>query len=125
MTRIAGFLFLVALTVFVAACSQPGDEPGTKLIAVIEKHGALVKEGKFNADDFKKETQPLVDALKPLKSSDGKVPMSTSVKEKWDKAVKDFVDICKDKTNLEAMLAFAAMGEEIAGKKMGDEKKDK
>ena len=125
MTRKAGLFLLVMCTVWLAACSQPADEPAKKWIAVLDKHAALVKDGKFEAEAFKREAQPIVDQLKPLKDTDGKIPMSTTVKESWDKAAENFNNTCKDKGSFDGIMAFLALVEDLTGKKVLGGKKDK
>ncbi len=124
MRNTAGFLALVLFALTIGACSAPADEPATKWVAFLDKHKALIGEGKFNVDDFKKEGQPIVDELKKHRDpKDDKILMTQAVLDEWNRANKAFADAAdaytKEKGDPKAALAFYELVTDLTGNKDG------
>lgn len=120
MRKVAGLVAVLLVAFSLTGCGIPGDEPAKKWVAFLDKHAALVKDGKFKVEDFKKEGQPIVDELKKVKDGkDNKIPMSQEVLDEWNRAIKGFNEAAQAKLNLEAIGAFVALVEDMTGQKVG------
>lgn len=120
MQKVAGLLTLVLLAFAFTACSIPADEPAKKWITFLDKHKALIGEGKFDAKAFDAEGKPLVEELKKHKdATDNKIPMSESVLKEWERANNEFGDaaekLSKDKGDISAVLSYAALIMDLTG----------
>ena len=105
MRKVAG-LFAILVVAMLVGCTAPADAPATKWVSYLDKHKALINEGKFNVDDFKKEGAPIADELaKAVDPKEKKLMMTEKVLAEWNRAIKEFVDVAGEK-NVEALLAY-------------------
>jgi hypothetical protein len=105
MRKVAGLLAFVLIAMLVG-CSAPADVPANKWVAFLDKHRALINEGKFNVDEFKKEGQPIADELaKAVDPKEKKLLMTEPVLNEWNRASKEFSETAADK-NADALFAY-------------------
>lgn len=116
---------VLAGVVFLVACGQKADDATRRFTAALDKHAGLVTEGKFNKEDFKKEVLPITTELASHAGEDGKIMMSPSVKDKWDKSLENFTSSCKEKENFDAVLALLEVNKPLMEKEAAAKKKDK
>jgi hypothetical protein len=84
-------LVALALLLALAGCASPADEPALRWVAFLDKHRALIGDGKFDAEAFAKEGQPLVAELRALRSpKDHQVPLTSGVLDEWNRALEEF-----------------------------------
>jgi hypothetical protein len=105
MKKVTGLLAFVVLAILVG-CSAPADAPANKWVVFLDKHKALINEGKFNVDEFKKEGQPIADELaKAVDPKEKKLLMTEPVLNEWNRAITEFSDTATDK-NVDALFAY-------------------
>jgi hypothetical protein len=112
-------LIALALLLVLGACASPADEPALRWVAFLDKHRALIANGKFDAEAFAKEGQPLVGELRALRSpKDHQVPLTSDVFVEWNRARDEFREAANklEETSGDeaATTAFAALWKELA-----------
>ncbi len=111
-------LIALALLLVLGACASPADEPALRWVAFLDKHRALIANGKFDAEAFTKEGQPLVAELRALRSpKDHQLPLTSDVLEQWNRARDEFREAANklDEAggNAAATTAFVALWKEL------------
>jgi hypothetical protein len=111
MRTVAGLTAVVLLVFVTAGChfTVGADEPGKKWIALLDKHKALLKQGKFDAKAFQAEAKPIAEDLKKHRGSNPKVYFSDKVLADFKRAMKEFEDLMKEKGTPEQQKAYLDM----------------
>lgn len=113
MKKLGTGLLAMLMLLTVTACGAPGDEPATQWCDMLDKHAALIKDGKFNKENFEEDAKPIMEELKKHKNDDGKIPMTTDVLKRWKETNASFADTCEKEKNIDAMLAYSKLASEF------------
>lgn len=104
------------LCLLLAACGAPADDSTSKLVAALDKHTALVKEGKFKAEDFDAETKPILDEMEKHRNPDSKrIEVTEPVQKEFQRATAAFEAATEEKGDIVAMLAWEKVRKAING----------
>lgn len=104
------------LCLLLASCGAPADDSTTKLVAALDKHTALLKEGKFKVEDFDAETKPILDEMEKHRNPDSKrIEVTEPVQKEFQRATAAFVAATEEKGDIVAMLAWQKVQDKING----------
>lgn len=104
------------LCLLLAACGAPADDSTSKLVAALDKHTALLKEGNFKVEDFEAETKPILDEMEKHRNPDSKrIEVTEPVQKEFQRATAAFVAATEEKSDIVAMLAWQKVQDKING----------
>lgn len=114
MRKVALPLILVVTAVLLMACSSPADQPAHEWARFLDKHAERVEQGRFDADDFKAEGEPIVAKLR-LHVDHGKheLLLSKHTLAEWKTANTNFQKAFKEAGNQQAKQAYKELADAL------------